>query len=53
MIFAICLRARRGRMDGVLMLVDDRDEAEAIAMELQRNGHDVEVREYVTPDESV
>jgi hypothetical protein len=52
MVFAICLRARRARVDGVLMLVDERHDAEAIADELRRNGHDVEVREYLMPDES-
>lgn len=49
MIYAICLRSRRNRVDGVLMLVDDKEEAEEIAFELRRKGQDVEVRQYLAP----
>jgi ERCC4-type nuclease len=51
-VYAICLREKRGKVDGVLMIVDDREEAEEIAFELRRSGHDVEVREYRVPDET-
>ncbi len=45
-VYAICLREKRGKVDGVLMIVDDKEEADEIAFELRRNGHEVEVREY-------
>jgi len=38
------LEATRPGLDGVLMLVDERAEAEAIAAELAGRGHDVVVR---------
>jgi hypothetical protein len=50
-VFAICLKARRGRVDSVLMIVDEKDEAEEIAFELRRKGHEVEVREYRPRDD--
>ena len=49
--FAICLRERRGKVDGVLMIVDEQKEAEEIAIELRRKGLAVEVRAYVASDE--
>jgi hypothetical protein len=49
-LFAICLKARRNRVDGVLMLLEDRDAAEEIAFELRARDVDVEVREYASPD---
>lgn len=50
-VYAICMRSRPGRLDGVLMLLDDKEEAEAIAFELRRKGHDVDVREYLASDD--
>jgi hypothetical protein len=50
-LFAICLQARRNRVDGVLMLVEDREAADEIAFELGRRGVEVEVREYNMPSD--
>ena len=49
-VYAICLKSRRGHVDSVLMIVDEKDEAEEIAFELRRAGQDVEVREYRSRD---
>jgi len=43
--FAVMLRSRAGHIDGILMIVDDHRAAEAIAMEMRANGHDVDVEE--------
>ncbi|MHB8465540.1 MAG: hypothetical protein ACYDH6_22150 [Acidimicrobiales bacterium] len=51
-IYAICLKARPGRLDGVLMVVDEKEDAEAIAFELRQRGQDVEVREYSPREEA-
>jgi len=42
--FAIVLRDRSDRVDGMLMVVDDDRQAEEIAIALRAAGHDVEVR---------
>jgi len=43
--FAVMLRSRAGHVDGILMIVDERRAAEAIAIELRAKGHDVDVEE--------
>jgi len=43
--FAIVECARRSEPAGILMLLDDQAEAEAICFELRRRGQAVEVRE--------
>jgi hypothetical protein len=42
--FAVMLRSRPATPEGTLMLLDERREAEEIAIELRRKGHAVEVR---------
>jgi hypothetical protein len=42
--FAVMLRSRPATPDSILMLLDERREAEEIAIELRRKGHPVEVR---------
>jgi hypothetical protein len=43
--YAVTLTSRLTRIDGILLIVDDRHEAEEIAGELVRKGHLVTVRE--------
>lgn len=50
--FAIIDRARRGSA-GVLMILDQRDEANSIAFELRRRGILADVIEYPADDEGV
>ena len=40
---AIVLKSRPHRAEGILMLLDEREEAEELAFELRRRGQDVEV----------
>ncbi len=47
--FAIVLRARIRRVDGVLMILDDRKAADEIAFDLRQRGQDVEVVGYSEP----
>ena len=42
---AIVLKSRRDAVEGILMLLDEREEAEDVAFELRRRGQDVEVVE--------
>lgn len=50
MSFALTLGAQPGGTETVLLLVDERRDAEEIAMELRRKGHPVEVRPVPAPD---
>lgn len=43
--YAVTLTSRLTTIDGILLIVDDRQEAEEIAGELVRKGHPVTVRE--------
>lgn len=43
--FAVVLRSRPTTIDGILLMVDERRDAEEIATELRRRGHQVDVRE--------
>jgi hypothetical protein len=43
--FAVTIGSRPVRMDTILMILDDRHEAEEIAVELRRHGRDVEVHD--------
>jgi hypothetical protein len=43
--YAVTLTSRPTTIDGILLIVDDRHEAEEIAGELVRKGHLVTVRE--------
>ncbi len=43
--FAVVLRSRPTTVDGILLMVDERRDAEEIAIELRRRGHPVDVRE--------
>jgi hypothetical protein len=43
--YAVTLTSRPSTIDGILLMIDDRTEAEEIAAELRRNGHPVAVRE--------
>lgn len=47
--FAVVLRSRIRRVDGVLMILDDRIAANEIAFKLRQRGQDVEVVEYLEP----
>jgi hypothetical protein len=41
------LRSRAGYLDGILVIVDERQVAEEIAIELRGKGHEVEVEELL------
>jgi hypothetical protein len=43
--YAVTLTSRLTRIDGILLILDDRQEADEIAGELIRKGHQVIVRE--------
>jgi hypothetical protein len=43
--FAVTMGSRPVRMETILMILDDRHEAEEIAVELRRLGRDVDVHE--------
>jgi hypothetical protein len=43
--FAVSLRSKPQSPDGILMLIDERSEADEIALELARHGQDVTVWE--------
>jgi hypothetical protein len=43
--FAVSLSSRPTSLDGILLMVEDRREAEEIAAEVRRKGHRVMVRE--------
>lgn len=43
--FALTLRSRPDRLDGILVILDERRDADEIAFEMRRKGHDVEVQE--------
>jgi hypothetical protein len=47
--FAIVLCSRPATLDGVLMILDDRHDADEIAFELNRRGQEVDVVEVVAP----
>lgn len=47
--FALTLRSRPDRPDGILLILDDRRDADEMAFELRGKGHEVEVRELGTP----
>jgi hypothetical protein len=47
--FAIVLSSRPTTPDGVLMILDDRRDADEIAFELNSRGQDVNVVEVLTP----
>jgi hypothetical protein len=49
--FAVSLASRPTDIDGILLMVEDRQEAEEIAIELRRKGHHVTVRELAAPPE--
>jgi hypothetical protein len=43
--FALTLRSRPDRLDGILVIVDERRDADEMAVEMRRKGHDVDVQE--------
>jgi len=45
--FAVMLRSRPVTPEGILLMVDERRDAEEIAGELRRKGHQVDVREII------
>jgi hypothetical protein len=47
--FAVMLRSRPTIRESILLLVDERRDAEEIAVELRRKGHQVDVREIAIP----
>lgn len=49
--FAVMLSSKPATPDGILLLVDERGDAEAIAVELRRRGQPVTVREIKGPDQ--
>jgi hypothetical protein len=51
--FAVMLSSKPASADGILLLVDERGDAEAIAIELRRRGQPVTVREIKGPDRIV
>jgi hypothetical protein len=48
--FAVMLSSKPASADGILLLVDERGDAEAIAIELRSRGQPVTVREIKGPD---
>jgi hypothetical protein len=48
--FAVMLSSKPASAEGILLLVDERGDAEAIALELRRRGQPVNVREIKGPD---
>jgi len=48
--YAVMLSSKPASADGILLLVDERGDAEAIAIELRRRGQPVMVREIKGPD---
>lgn len=48
--FAVTMRSRPQQVDGILMLLDERQDAEQIAWELRRRGQSVEVHELTRAD---
>jgi hypothetical protein len=47
--FAVMLRSRPTVLESILLMVDERRDAEEIAVELRRKGHQVDVREVTLP----
>jgi hypothetical protein len=47
------LSSKPASADGILLLVDERGDAEAIAVELRRRGQPVTVREIKGPDRHI
>ncbi len=47
--YAIVLRARPRTLESILMILDDRKEADDIAFKLRQRGQDVEVVEMTDP----
>jgi hypothetical protein len=47
--FAVTLRSRPNRLDGILVILDERREADEMAFEMRRKGHDVDVQELQSP----
>ena len=45
--FGVMLRSRAGYLDGILVIVDERQIAEEIAFELRAKGHEVDVEELL------
>jgi hypothetical protein len=43
--FALTLRSRPNRLDGILVILAERRDADEMAFEMRRNGHDVDVQE--------
>jgi hypothetical protein len=43
--FALTMRSRPVSVDSILLILDERRDADEIAFEMRRRGHDVEVRE--------
>jgi hypothetical protein len=48
--FAVMLSSKPASAEGILLLVDERGDAEAIALELRRRGQPVTVREIKGSD---
>ena len=52
--FAVMLCSKPTTIDGILLMVNERRDAEEIALELRRKGHSVTVREITaTPDQTL
>ena len=47
--FAVMLRSKPTILESILLMVDERRDAEEIAVELRRRGHQVDVREVSLP----
>ena len=43
------LRSRPDRLDGILVIPDERRDADEIAFEMRRKGHQVDVQELMSP----
>ena len=43
--FAVTMQSRSDRVDGILVILDERRDADEIAFEMRLRGHDVEVKE--------
>jgi hypothetical protein len=49
--YALTLRSRPASVEGILVILDERQDADEMASEMRHNGHDVEVREIRNQDE--
>jgi hypothetical protein len=50
--YAVTLASKPTTIDGILLIIDDRQEAQEIAAELRRNGQQVNVQEILPANDA-